>query len=452
MNRPTNILLIEDNEADVFLITEALAVVKGVVFSIESAERLSSGLERLAAGDIDVVLLDLSLPDSDGFDTFAKTHARAPQVPIVVLSGAGSEALAMRTVREGAQDYLVKGEVNGHLIARAIRYAIARKRTEEALRERTHALDERIKKLSCLYTISDLLEKREDIPWERILEEIVNLLPSAWQYPTFACARVVAEGQEFSTENFSETPWKQSSAVVVQGERIGVVEVCYLEERPAGDEGPFLEEEQNLLNTVAERLGEIIERKRAQEALQQRNRELVALNRAGHAISALLDLDQVLTTILEEVRRIMGVVATSIWLVDEETGELVCRQATGSHAEMVRGWRLAPGGYHLHLDGHRKVMLVQGPRRNGVCPSVDFVMESAAAHYGSTVIGVVLTGMGHDGVEGARCVKAAGGKVIAEHQSTSVVYGMPRGVIEAGLADRVVPVSKVASTILELIA
>lgn len=343
MNRPTNILLIEDNEADVFLITEALAAVKDVAFDVESAERLSAGLERLAEGDIDVVLLDLALPDSEGFDTFAKTHAQVPQMPIIVLSGAGSEALAVRTVREGAQDYLVKGEVDGHLIARAIRYAIERKRVEETLRERTHALDEQVKKLSCLYTISDLLEKREDIPWERILEGIVNLLPSAWQYPTFACARIVAEGQEFRTENFSETPWKQSSDVVVRGERIGVVEICYLEEKPTGDEGPFLEEERNLLDTVAERLGEIIERKRAQEALHQRNRELTALNRAGHAIGALLDLDQVLTTILEEVRRIMDVVATSIWLVDEETGELVCRQATGSHAEVVRGWRLAPG-------------------------------------------------------------------------------------------------------------
>jgi two-component system chemotaxis response regulator CheB len=84
-------------------------------------------------------------------------------------------------------------------------------------------------------------------------------------------------------------------------------------------------------------------------------------------------------------------------------------------------------------------------------PAVDVSMESAAAHHGSAVIGVVLTGMGADGTEGARCIKAAGGKVIAEHESTSVVYGMPRSVTEAGLADRVVPLPKVAATLTELI-
>jgi two-component system chemotaxis response regulator CheB len=78
-------------------------------------------------------------------------------------------------------------------------------------------------------------------------------------------------------------------------------------------------------------------------------------------------------------------------------------------------------------------------------------MESAAEYHGSAVIGVVLTGMGSDGTEGAGQIKAAGGRVIAEHESTSVVYGMPRSVVEAGLADRVVPLPEVALTLMELI-
>jgi two-component system chemotaxis response regulator CheB len=112
---------------------------------------------------------------------------------------------------------------------------------------------------------------------------------------------------------------------------------------------------------------------------------------------------------------------------------------------------LAPGGAHLRFKGRRQVVLDEGPRRNGMRPAVDVSMESAAAQHGSAVIGVVLTGMGADGTEGARCIKAAGGKVIAEHESTSVVYGMPRSVTEAGLADRVVPLPKVAATLTELI-
>jgi two-component system chemotaxis response regulator CheB len=110
---------------------------------------------------------------------------------------------------------------------------------------------------------------------------------------------------------------------------------------------------------------------------------------------------------------------------------------------------LAPGGFHLRFNGRRQAVLDQGPRRNGVRPALDVSMESAAKHYGSAVIGVVLTGMGWDGTEGARHIKAAGGRVIAEHESTSAVYGMPRGVIEQGLADRVVPLYEVASTLME---
>ncbi|MBN2002668.1 MAG: chemotaxis response regulator protein-glutamate methylesterase [Anaerolineae bacterium] len=112
---------------------------------------------------------------------------------------------------------------------------------------------------------------------------------------------------------------------------------------------------------------------------------------------------------------------------------------------------VAPSGYHLQFDGQRRVVLNEGPRRNGVRPAVDITMESAAEQHGDTVIGVVLTGMGHDGLDGARRIKEAGGKIIAEHESTSVVYGMPRSVIEAGLADYVAPLPEVVATLMKLI-
>jgi two-component system chemotaxis response regulator CheB len=112
---------------------------------------------------------------------------------------------------------------------------------------------------------------------------------------------------------------------------------------------------------------------------------------------------------------------------------------------------LAPGDFHLRLEGRRQVLLDQGPRRNYTRPSVDVTMESAAMRHRSNVIGVILTGMGSDGTDGARCIKDAGGLVIAEHESTCVVYGMPRSAIEAGLVDRVVPISEVATTLIELV-
>jgi two-component system chemotaxis response regulator CheB len=110
---------------------------------------------------------------------------------------------------------------------------------------------------------------------------------------------------------------------------------------------------------------------------------------------------------------------------------------------------VAPGGLHLRFNGKRRVAVDGAARRNFVRPSVDVAMESAAVHHGAATIGVVLTGMGTDGTDGARTIKAAGGKVIVEHESTSVIYGMPRSVVEAGLADRVVPLPEIASTLVE---
>ncbi|MEA1906175.1 MAG: histidine kinase dimerization/phosphoacceptor domain -containing protein [Euryarchaeota archaeon] len=127
-----NVLLIEDNPGDARLIREMLADSKGAVFSIELADRLSTGLAHLAGGngDFDVVLLDLSLPDSSGIDTFVRTGAQAQNMPIVVLTGLYDTELAILAVQKGAQDYLVKGQVNSEIMARAIRYAIERNRAE----------------------------------------------------------------------------------------------------------------------------------------------------------------------------------------------------------------------------------------------------------------------------------------------------------------------------------
>lgn len=133
-DKPLKILLVEDNPGDVRLIREMLTEAGNDLFELEYADRLITGLRCLAEGDIDVILLDLGLPDSQRFDTFARVHAQAPEVPIILLTALDDEVLAMKAVRQGAQDYLIKGEVDSDLLSRTIRYAIERKRTEEALR------------------------------------------------------------------------------------------------------------------------------------------------------------------------------------------------------------------------------------------------------------------------------------------------------------------------------
>ncbi len=112
---------------------------------------------------------------------------------------------------------------------------------------------------------------------------------------------------------------------------------------------------------------------------------------------------------------------------------------------------LAPGDYHMEIHENRRIKLTQDPRRNHVRPAVDITMETAADHFGRSVLGVILTGMGSDGTDGARRIKARGGHVIAENEETCVVYGMPRSVVDAGLADTVVPLTEVAQTIVKMV-
>jgi len=135
VNHAANVLLVEDNPGDARLIQEMLAESSQDQFRLwRKADRLSSGLDFLDQGDIGMVLLDLSLPDSLGLDTFSSVFARAPQVPIIVLTGTDDEILALSAVKTGAQDYLVKGHVDSNLLQRAMRYALERKQAERALR------------------------------------------------------------------------------------------------------------------------------------------------------------------------------------------------------------------------------------------------------------------------------------------------------------------------------
>lgn len=105
---------------------------------------------------------------------------------------------------------------------------------------------------------------------------------------------------------------------------------------------------------------------------------------------------------------------------------------------------VAPGDYHMTVSRAGVVALSKGPRIMGLRPAVDVTMESAASVFGPSCIGVILTGMGSDGTRGAALIKDAGGKVIAEDESTCAVWGMPRSVIQAGKADRIVPLQQVA--------
>ncbi|MGZ4846223.1 MAG: sensor histidine kinase [Halobacteriota archaeon] len=135
------VLLVEDNPGDAVLIKRLLTTppTKHIVYGVD---RLSAAIERCADGNVDVVLLDLGLPDSHGFATVATMRAEAPHVPIIVLTGLDDLELAVRAAREGAQDYLVKGTVTADMLERAIFYAVERKHLEEQLTQYSEHLEE----------------------------------------------------------------------------------------------------------------------------------------------------------------------------------------------------------------------------------------------------------------------------------------------------------------------
>ena len=149
----TKILLIEDDPGDAVLIEEILAEAGRALFDLERVDRLSAGVARLGRGGIDVVLLDLGLPDSQGIDTLVKARVCAEGVPIVVLTGLDDAAMATRILREGGQDYLVKGQMDGNLLTRSIRYAVERQRLLVELEE-SRERERREKELRSLATLS----------------------------------------------------------------------------------------------------------------------------------------------------------------------------------------------------------------------------------------------------------------------------------------------------------
>ncbi len=139
--RTVRVLLIEDSRTYAAIIRDSLSKAGGAHFDVEWVLRLSTGLERLEGGGIDVILLDLVLPDSMGLETLSATQARAPGVPIVVLSGLADETLALEAMQRGAQDYVVKGSVDAQVVGRCLLYAIERRQIEEALQLTQFALD-----------------------------------------------------------------------------------------------------------------------------------------------------------------------------------------------------------------------------------------------------------------------------------------------------------------------
>lgn len=150
--QPIEVLLVEDSPADAVLTQASLEALGSVKFNVVRVERLTAAIAHAKAAPVDVLLLDLGLPDAQGLDAFARAHAALPDVPILVLSGLSDEEIAVQCVQQGAQDYLLKGAMMHDVLPRAIRYAIERHRAQQEveryagdLMEKNAALEEDLK-------------------------------------------------------------------------------------------------------------------------------------------------------------------------------------------------------------------------------------------------------------------------------------------------------------------
>jgi two-component system, cell cycle sensor histidine kinase and response regulator CckA len=172
MTSTIKVLLVEDNPGDALLIKEMLSEIDDE-FQISHATGLAESLDSLDKNGFDVVLLDLCLPDSQGIDTFNTINSYAPDLPIIILTGLNDDIFAVTAVRRGAQDYLVKGEVNRRLLIRSIKYSMERKRIDKELNEMGEKLH-LAQKAGGIGTF-ELNIKTDEVVWTEELENIYHL-------------------------------------------------------------------------------------------------------------------------------------------------------------------------------------------------------------------------------------------------------------------------------------
>ncbi len=160
---PITILLIEDDKGYARLIEGMINELEGRPFKILHTETLEKGLNIVAEGGVDVILLDLLLPDSEGIFTFLKLNEEAKDVPIVVLSALEDDETALLAVKEGAQDYLFKGVISPKVLVRTIRHSVERKRTSDLLLKTQELLASTVERqMSEINSLRDKLKKAEE--------------------------------------------------------------------------------------------------------------------------------------------------------------------------------------------------------------------------------------------------------------------------------------------------
>ncbi|MCP4639191.1 MAG: response regulator, partial [bacterium] len=309
------VLLVEDNKHDARAAVRAFAG-SNPPCDVTHCVRAEHAAELLDApeGSFDVVLSDLQLPGMHGLEFCKRVISDHPDQATVILTGSGSESMAVEALKAGVDDYIIKDPEGNYFqmlpvvvlqVVRQRRERVARRRAEEERDQLVHSMGERIKELRCMYGVAESIQRRASL--EEMFQDVAELIPTGWRYPEITRGKVVFDGKEYVSEPFDETEWRQSSDIVLDGKPCGAVEVYCLEARPELDEGPFLAEERSLIDGIARTLSEAAERKQAGEELQKSNQKHARL--ANNLIDAFLyrhDLDGVFDYVSASVTQVLG--------------------------------------------------------------------------------------------------------------------------------------------------
>ena len=316
-NKSLKILLVEDNPSDALLVREMLTEAHSVDCELIHIDRLTRWNEVSEGEDFDVILLDLSLPDTSGLDTLVRMHGILPSVPIVVMSGLEDEDIAIKALQEGAQDYLVKGRVESDLLVRSMRYAIERKLSEEALLKAYEGLEIRIQERTADLMKANLALQESERKYRMLIEQasdgifILGREADIQDVNSTACRMLGYSRDELLRLNMKDLiPAKDLMAVPLMIREVLRGGKVIIERR-------FRRRDRNLISVevsaalledgrVQTIVRDLTERKKAEEALRRSERSLSEAQRIVHIGNWVWDIQNNILHWSDEIYRIFG--------------------------------------------------------------------------------------------------------------------------------------------------
>jgi diguanylate cyclase (GGDEF)-like protein len=371
-----HILLVDDSPADARLIREYLSEVKDFSFELTHANRLKTGLEYLALGDtpFDIILLDLTLPDSQNTDALINFRALT-HLPIIVQSGIDDEEMAIKVVQEGAQDFLIKGQLSGSLLVRALRYAVERHHYEAALQRHAqemealyatsleisaqldsqvvlHSITERAARLlgmqmGGLYLVSPDNQHLELVAGYKMPE---NLIGAILKIGEGLAGRVAQTGEALSVEDYHAWPDRSTVYESLEFHRVLAVPLKFnqkvigvLDVLDNDRTDPFEDEEIHLLTLFAGQASNAVQNANLFEAARQHARQMVLLNEIAQTAIRSLDLKLMLETAAARFNELIGAQGIYISLWDDLHQQVKMGAAHGYLKDIITSLEFEPG-------------------------------------------------------------------------------------------------------------